>query len=64
MTGTVDRLPRLAILASGAGSNMQAITDACSAGIIPARVVVVGSNRPGPGVLDRARRAGIGCLVV
>src|SRR6056297_221851 len=57
--GTADSLPRLAILASGSGSNMQAIVDACNDGTIPARITVVGSNRPGAGVLERAHRAGI-----
>lgn len=59
-----DSLSRLAILASGSGSNMQAIADACSNGSIPARISVVGSNRPGAGVLERARHAGIPQVVV
>lgn len=59
-----DSLPRLAILASGNGSNMQAIADACRDGTISARITVVGSNRPGAGVLERARRAGIPQVVV
>lgn len=64
MIGRADSLPRLAILASGNGSNMQAIADACSDGSIPARITVIGSNRPGAGVLERARRAGIPQVVV
>lgn len=59
-----DSLSRLAILASGNGSNMQAIADACSDGTIPARIAVIGSNRPGAGVLERARCAGIPQIVV
>ncbi|TCO75961.1 phosphoribosylglycinamide formyltransferase [Chromatocurvus halotolerans] len=62
--GAADSLSRLAILASGNGSNMQAIADACSDGTIPARITVIGSNRPGAGVLERARRAGIPQVVV
>lgn len=64
MTGARDRLPGLAILASGDGSNAQAIVEACRAGRISARVVVIASNRPEAGVLDRARQAGIAALVV
>ncbi len=49
---------RLGVLASGRGSNLQAILDAIDAGRCPARVVVVVSDRPGATALDRARRAG------
>ncbi|MFN2328704.1 MAG: phosphoribosylglycinamide formyltransferase [Chromatocurvus sp.] len=64
MTGATDTLPRLAILASGSGSNMQAIAKACSDGTIPARITFVGSNRPGAGVLARAQCAGIHHAVI
>ncbi|MDR1777709.1 MAG: phosphoribosylglycinamide formyltransferase [Desulfovibrio sp.] len=49
----------IAILASGNGSNAQAIMDKISAGILDARVCLVACNRPGAGVLERARRANI-----
>ena len=64
MTTAPDSPTRLAILASGNGSNAQAILDACERGAIAARVTLIGSNRPGAGVLDRARRAGIPHAVV
>lgn len=64
MTRQQDTLPGLAILASGAGSNMQAIADACASGALPARIAVVGSNRPHAGVLERAGKAGIDSVVV
>lgn len=56
---------RIAVLASGNGSNLQAILDhfrelgdaACG------EVVIVGSNRMGAGALDRARAAGIDTIV-
>ena len=38
--------PRLAVLASGRGSNLQAILDAIAAGTLPAEVVGVFSDRP------------------
>ncbi len=45
---------RIAILASGEGSNMQAIAEACLYGTIQADIGLVLSNRPGSGVLRRA----------
>lgn len=50
---------RIAVFASGGGSNFQAITDACSDGTIPGRVTLCVTSRPDAGVMDRAGRAGI-----
>jgi len=50
---------RLGVLASGRGSNLQAIMDACRDGLIPAEVVVVISDKPGAFALERAKAAGI-----
>lgn len=47
---------RLVVLASGRGTNLQAVLDACAAGQLPARVVLVVSDKPSP-ALERARRA-------
>ncbi len=55
---------RLGVLASGGGTNLQAILDACAAGRIAAQVAVVVSNVPGAGALDRARKAGVPTEVV
>ena len=49
---------RIAVLASGGGTNLQALLDACAAGRIRGRVEVVLSNVAGAGALERARRAG------
>ncbi len=49
---------RIAVLASGGGTNLQALLDACAAGRVDGRVAVVLSNVPGAGALDRARAAG------
>jgi phosphoribosylglycinamide formyltransferase-1 len=49
----------LGVLASGRGSNLQAILDAIDAGRCPARVAVVVSDRKDAVALERARRAGI-----
>jgi phosphoribosylglycinamide formyltransferase-1 len=51
--------PRLAVLASGGGSNLQALIDAHERGDLPAPVVLVISDRAHAGALDRARRRGI-----
>lgn len=50
---------RIGVLASGSGTNLQAIMDGCSRGEIAGRVVVVISNNPKARALDRARLAGI-----
>ena len=50
---------RIGVLASGSGTNLQAIMDGCSRGEIRGRVVVVISNNPKARALDRARLAGI-----
>jgi phosphoribosylglycinamide formyltransferase-1 len=56
-------LIRLGVLASGGGTNLQAILDATGAGGRPRRVdaevAVVLSNVPGAGALARAERAGV-----
>ncbi|MFT3898114.1 MAG: phosphoribosylglycinamide formyltransferase [Thermomonas sp.] len=52
-------LPRLAVLASGRGSNLQAILDAIAGGTLDAEVVGVFSDKPGCEALlrvDEARR--------
>lgn len=50
---------RVAVLASGGGTDTQAIIDACEGGLIEGDVVVVVSNNSRAGVLERARRHGI-----
>jgi phosphoribosylglycinamide formyltransferase-1 len=49
---------RIGVLASGEGTTLQAILDACAAGEITARVVTVISNNSDSGALRRARAAG------
>lgn len=55
----VDTRSRVAVLISGAGSNLQALIDACASGALSAQVVVVVSSRTDAGGLSRARLAGI-----
>ena len=55
---------RIAVLASGQGSNLQALIDATAAGRLAADVVGVFSDRPGAGALERARAAGIAAVAL
>ena len=48
---------RLVVLVSGAGTNLQALLDACASESYGARVVAVGADRDGIAALDRARAA-------
>jgi phosphoribosylglycinamide formyltransferase 1 len=50
---------RIGVLASGRGSNMEAIVRACQAGTVPGEVVVVISNRASAGALETARGHGV-----
>ncbi len=50
---------RIGVLASGGGTNLQAIIDACERGEIDGDVVVVISNVEGAYALERARKHGI-----
>ena len=55
---------RVAVLASGRGSNLQAIIDAIEAGQVQARIVAVISNKKEAVALERARKHGIKDLFV
>jgi phosphoribosylglycinamide formyltransferase 1 len=50
---------RLVVLVSGNGSNLQAVLDACQAGVLPAQVVAVFSNLSDAFGLERARQANV-----
>ena len=55
---------RVAVLASGRGSNLQAIIDAIEAGQVQAQIVAVISNKKDAVALDRARKHGLPVLFV
>jgi phosphoribosylglycinamide formyltransferase 1 len=55
---------RVGVLASGRGSNLQALLDASAQPDHPAEVVVVISDRERAAALDRARAAGVEALFV
>jgi phosphoribosylglycinamide formyltransferase 1 len=62
-----DKMPlvssfRIVVLASGSGTNLQAILDKLH-GREGIEVVGVGSDKPAAGALERGRRAGVECAV-
>ena len=56
-------LPRILVLASGSGTNVQALIDATRERDFPGRIVAVGSNRPKAFALERAAQANIETFV-
>lgn len=56
---SADHVTRLVVLASGHGSNLQAVLDACAGGSLPAQVVAVVSDRRDAFALQRADSAGV-----
>jgi phosphoribosylglycinamide formyltransferase-1 len=55
---------RVAVLASGRGSNLQAVIDAIAAETVQAKIVAVISNKKDAPALERARRQGLSDLFV
>lgn len=55
----IDRKLRVGVLASGRGSNLQALMDACADPSFPVEIVHVLSNSAGAYALERAAQAGI-----
>ena len=55
---------RVAVLASGRGSNLQALIDGIEAGQVQASIVAVISNKKDAVALERARKHGIRDLFV
>lgn len=55
---------RVAVLASGRGSNLQAVIDAIEAGTVQAKIVAVISNKKDAPALERARSHGLAGLFV
>lgn len=61
---TPDAIPKLGVLISGRGTNLQALIDAIAAGLLRARIALVISNRDGAAGLERARISGIDTLTL
>ena len=55
---------KLAVLASGSGSNLQAMIDAIAAGALPAKIQLALSDKPDAFALERAKQAGIPTVVI
>lgn len=51
--------PRLAVLASGEGTNFQCLAEASARGALGGRIVALFCDRPGAPVIERAKRLGI-----
>src|SRR5688500_9972569 len=56
-----EREVPIAVLASGTGTNFQALLDA---DLGPAKIVLLISNKPGAKALERAERAGVPTVVI
>ena len=54
-----ERQLRLGVMASGSGSNFEALVEACQAGRLGAKVELLIVNNPNAGALERAERLGI-----
>ena len=61
---SLQQIPRLVVLISGSGSNLQALIDAIAAGTIVASIELVISNKQEAMGLARANRAGIATQVI
>jgi phosphoribosylglycinamide formyltransferase-1 len=58
-----DQTLRIALLASGSGSNLESVIRGCREGRVAAEPVVALSNNPGVLALERAERLGVPALV-
>ncbi len=56
-------MKRLAVFASGSGSNFEAIARSCADGTLDARVVLMVCDHPGAAVIGRAQRLGVEAFV-
>lgn len=54
---------RIAVFASGQGSNFQTLIDSSREGTLGAEIVLLVCNKPEAPVVERARRAGVDCFV-
>ncbi len=64
METEVPKPPRIVVLISGSGSNLQALIDQIECGEINAQIVGVLSNVPEAYGLERARKAGLNALAI
>jgi phosphoribosylglycinamide formyltransferase-1 len=57
-------MKRIAVVASGRGSNFQAIIDAIGRGTVPAECIALITDNPKAYAIERAQKAGIPCRVI
>ncbi len=57
-------LPKIVVLASGSGTNLQALIEATRERDFPGEIIAVGCNRPGAFALERAAQANIPTFVI
>ncbi len=57
-------MKRIAVVASGRGSNFQAVIDAIREGKVPAECVALITDNPKAYAIERAQKAGIPCMVI
>jgi len=57
-------MKRIAVVASGRGSNFQAVIDAIRNGTVPAECVALITDNPKAYALERAKKAGIPCRII
>lgn len=63
-SGRSHLLLPISVLVSGEGTTLDALAELSAAGRLPAKIVLVLSNRPGIGALDKAQRRGLPSVVV
>lgn len=59
-----DARPKIGVLISGRGSNLQALIDAIAEGRLAATIAIVISNRSAAAGIERAKAAGIATVVI
>ncbi len=57
-------MKRIAVIASGRGSNFQAVLDAIRNGTVPAECVALITDNPKAYALERAKKAGVPCRII
>lgn len=63
MNNQMKNYPKIVVLISGNGTNLQAMIDACNSGNLQAEIVAVISNKENAFGLERARQANIPAIV-
>jgi len=57
-------MKKISVMASGKGSNLQALIDSVEQGFIPADISLIVSDNPGAGALEKANKHGLESMVI